>query len=176
MRPVVKLSKLVDLRHDAGGRDRHAVWNDEQSILVRHYAKGRDQILKIQERLARSQWDERGKDLFRRNLDYMRRRGLKEAKTWLCAWHIGEIGFAGLPGEVFCQHGMRLKEKSPFPWTIPVELCGDCLGYFVTRQAWEAGGYEGLVSTIAPVSVEGVERMMRQSRSLLAKLKRQWAR
>ena len=130
----------------------------------------RDLDVDQEARLERTQWDRRGKELFRRNLEYMRRKGVKEVTTWVGAWRIGDIGFAGLPGEVFCQWGMRLKEKSPFPWTLPVELCNDCVGYLVTPQAWKAGGYEGMVSTIAPVDVRGVEAMTDQALAMLGEL------
>lgn len=133
----------------------------------------RDLTLDQEAQLERTQWYGKGKELFRRNLDYMRRKGVKETTTWVGAWRIGDIGFASLPGEVFCQWGMRLKEKSPFPWTVPVELCNDCVGYLVTRQAWEAGGYEGITSTIAPVDVKGVEALTEQALAMLNEL---WTR
>ncbi|HOJ41083.1 MAG TPA: hypothetical protein PK644_11530, partial [bacterium] len=48
----------------------------------------------------------------------------------------------------------------PFPWTYPVELGGDYLGYLVTERAWQEGGYEALIARSARPSVEGVAMLV----------------
>ena len=58
MRPIFELGKLVDLRHDAGGRDRNAVRHDKEPVLVRHDLERGDQIVKIEKRLAGSHSDQ----------------------------------------------------------------------------------------------------------------------
>jgi hypothetical protein len=100
----------------------------------------------------------------------MRREGVTEAKTIIQAWRIGNIGFASLPGEVFVEWGLKIKEESPFPWTFPVELGGDYLGYIVTEQAWKAGGYESLIARSARPSVEGSAMMTDKALELLSRL------
>ena len=92
------------------------------------------------------------------------------ARTVIQAWRIGEIGFASLPGEIFVEWGLKIKAESPFPWTYPVELGGDYLGYLVTQQAWEAGGYESLISRSALPSVDGVPMMADTALKLLRRL------
>jgi len=99
----------------------------------------RDFTADQEQRIRDSQWPSDGQDVFRRELELMRQEGITEARIVLHAWRICEVGFASLPGELFVEWGMRIKAESPFPWTYPVELSGDYLGYLVTQQAWEAG-------------------------------------
>ncbi|MGD2174632.1 MAG: hypothetical protein PVJ27_04445, partial [Candidatus Brocadiaceae bacterium] len=59
---------------------------------------------------------------------------------------------------------------SPFAWTYPVELGGDYLGYLVTPQAWEEGGYESLIARSARPSPEGVSLMVDEALDMLRRL------
>lgn len=130
----------------------------------------RDFTVDQEDRIRASQWGAENEDVFRRELEIMRREGITEANTFIQAWRIGEVGFASLPGEVFLEWGLKIKEESPFPWTFPVELGGDYLGYMVTEQAWNAGGYESLICRSARPSVEGVAAMVDKALELLQKL------
>jgi hypothetical protein len=59
------------------------------------------------------------------------------------AFRIGDLAIVGLPGEIFVEFGLKLKEDSPFPYTIVNTLCNSStLGYVCTREAYEQGGYE----------------------------------
>lgn len=51
-----------------------------------------------------------------------------------------------------------------------MEFGGDYLGYLVTEQAWEAGGYESLLARSARPSVEGVARLVEAAQELLGQL------
>jgi hypothetical protein len=55
---------------------------------------------------------------------------------------LGDIGIVGLPGEVFCELGLAIRQASPAPHTLVVELANDAIGYLPTRRAFPAGGYE----------------------------------
>jgi hypothetical protein len=143
-----------------------AVLRREITVPVRDFRAPQE------DRIERSQWDASCKDAFRRDLEKMRQYSATEVTTSLSAWRIGDVGFAGLPGEGFVQWGILLKQKSAFPWTLPVELCGDSIGYLVTPQAWEAGGYEPLISRYSPVSVRGSEMIVEK---LLQMLNELWA-
>jgi len=120
----------------------------------------RDFTADQEERIRASGWPEDVLDVFRSEIEIMRREGVTEARTIVQAWRIGDVGFVSLPGELFVEWGLRIKRESPFPWTFPVELGGDYVGYLVTHEAWEAGGYESLTCRSARVSVEGVTRMV----------------
>lgn len=130
----------------------------------------RDWRVDQEARIVASQWSAESLEFFRQNLEVIRARGQTQAVSVVHAWRLGDVAFVSQPGELFVELGMRLKQQSPFPWTYPVELCGDYLGYLVTPQAWKAGGYESLISTVALPSVEGVETIVRTGLSLLDEL------
>ena len=127
----------------------------------------RDQAKRIRE----SGWNADGQDFFHRELKAMRKEGATKAKTVVQAWRIGDTGFASLPGELFVEWGLRIKRESPFPWTFPVELGGDYLGYLISHEAWNAGAYEALVSRLARPTPGGVGTMVDQALDMLKELK-----
>ncbi len=75
-----------------------------------------------------------------------------------------------MPGEPFVELGLRIKRESPFAWTYPVGYAGDHLGYLVTPEAWEAGGYESLIARSARPSAEGVSHLVDEALDLLGTL------
>lgn len=80
-----------------------------------------------------------------------------EVKTWVQALAIGNLAaIVGLPGEIFVEHGLRIKRESPFKYNFVFELANDSLGYVPTVKAFEddalsplevSGSYE---TTIGP--------------------------
>ncbi len=58
------------------------------------------------------------------------------------ALRLGDLAVVGLPGEIFCEHGLRIKAQAPFPAVMVVELANEWHGYIPTRRAFEEGGYE----------------------------------
>ena len=58
------------------------------------------------------------------------------------AIRIGDLAFVGLPGEVFVEMGLAIKQRSPFQHTVPISLANDCAGYIATDQALDEGSYE----------------------------------
>lgn len=130
----------------------------------------RDLTVDQEKRIKDSQWSPNDQKVFRKELALMRKAGVREERTVIQAWRIGEVGFTSLPGELFVEWGLKIKAESPFPWTFPVELGGDYIGYLVTKQAWKAGGYESLICRSARPSVEGVARMVATAQRLLVRL------
>lgn len=61
-----------------------------------------------------------------------------------------QVAFVGFPGEMFTEFGLTLKEDSPFPTTIAVELANGGLGYIPNRQAYPQGAYEVISSRLLP--------------------------
>jgi neutral ceramidase len=61
-----------------------------------------------------------------------------------------QVAFASFPGEMFVEFGLALKEDSPFPVTIAVELANGGLGYIPNRQAYPQGAYEVVSSRLLP--------------------------
>jgi hypothetical protein len=69
------------------------------------------------------------------------------------------IGFVALPGEIFVEHGLAIKQASPFPHTIIPELANGSVGYVPDRKAFPQGAYEVVSSRTG----EGSGEMMVQS-------------
>ena len=130
----------------------------------------RDFDVDQKKRIRDSQWDKNCQKAFHKELKIVRNEGTRAAATVLQAWRIGEIGFASFPGELFVEWGVKIKQESPFPWTYPVELGGDCHGYLVTEKAWQAGGYESSITGSTKVSVEGVAGMVDNALDMLNEL------
>ncbi|NUQ61689.1 MAG: neutral/alkaline non-lysosomal ceramidase N-terminal domain-containing protein [Pirellulales bacterium] len=57
---------------------------------------------------------------------------------------VGEAALVGLPGECFCELGLRIKERSPARHTLVAGLCNDAIGYIPSRESFPQGGYEPL--------------------------------
>jgi hypothetical protein len=53
-----------------------------------------------------------------------------------------QIAWVSLPGEIFVQLGMAIKDASPFSMTSIHELANGSIGYVPTRQAYAQGNYE----------------------------------
>ncbi|NLT77031.1 MAG: hypothetical protein GXX98_10950, partial [Planctomycetes bacterium] len=78
-----------------------------------------------------------------------------------------DVAVVGLPGEVFVDLGLAIKQASPFATTLIIELCHDAPGYIPTRKAFAEGSYETVNSRVAP---GGGERMAEAAIGLLAQL------
>lgn len=117
-----------------------------------------------------SGWSVECRQWFEQSEAFLKKRNETELQTLLQAWRIGEVGFVSLPGELFVEHGLDLKRLSPFPWTCPVELGGDYIGYLVTPEAEKAIGYEALNCWVSRTDAEGVAQMVSGGLELLQQL------
>lgn len=68
--------------------------------------------------------------------------GLKTREAELYTIKIGDIIIATLPGEVFVEFGLEIKEKSPYSNTLVFGLANQSIGYIPTERAFVNGGYE----------------------------------
>jgi hypothetical protein len=78
-----------------------------------------------------------------------------------------DIALVSLPGEIFVELGLAIKQASPFKYTAIAELANGSIGYVPTRQAWTQGNYEVLSARCGPGSgellVETASRLLRQA-------------
>jgi len=79
-----------------------------------------------------------------------------------------QVAVVGLPGEIFAELGLQIKQQSPFKTTLVVELTNSHIAYVPTQKAFPQGGYETLNSRLAP---GGGERMVQSALQQLQKLK-----
>ena len=81
---------------------------------------------------------------------------------------IGPVAFLGIPGEPFTEIGVRIKETEGWKQIMPVCLTNGSEGYFPSKEAYDAGGYESRSSKFRP----GVsDRIVEGCKELLAELK-----
>ncbi|MGB3777450.1 MAG: neutral/alkaline non-lysosomal ceramidase N-terminal domain-containing protein [Tunicatimonas sp.] len=84
------------------------------------------------------------------------------------AFGLGDVGIVALPGEIFVELGLEIKEKSPFKRTLILTLSNNSVGYVPNEAAFPHGAYEVEVSQVAPG--EG-ERLVTSSIKLLNEIK-----
>jgi hypothetical protein len=53
-----------------------------------------------------------------------------------------DVAWVSLPGEIFSELGLAIKQDSPFPETIVAELANGSIGYIPSRRAYAQGNYE----------------------------------
>jgi neutral/alkaline ceramidase-like enzyme len=78
-----------------------------------------------------------------------------------------ETAIVLLPGEVFVELGLAIKQASPFRHTLVIELSNDNPAYIPTEQAFKEGGYETVNSRIEP---GGGEQLVAEALRLLKTL------
>ncbi len=85
------------------------------------------------------------------------------------AFRLGpEVALVTLPGEVFAELGLAIKQRSPFATTLVIELTNDAPGYIPTRKAFAQGSYETVNSRVQTGSGE---QMVEAAVRLLSELK-----
>lgn len=67
------------------------------------------------------------------------------------AFTIGkELAIVGLPGELFVEFALTIKENSPFKNTLLIELTHSHIAYVPTKEAFRQGSYETINSRLHP--------------------------
>ena len=75
----------------------------------------------------------------------------------------GNASIVALPGEIFVELGLAIKEKSPYKHTLVLTLANNSIGYIPDKEAFKYGAYEVEVSMIAEGEGEKlVESSVRQ--------------
>ncbi len=80
-----------------------------------------------------------------------------------------ELAWVSLPGEVFVELGLAIKQRSPFRTTMLAELANGSIGYIPDRRAFAEGNYEAVSARCAP---GGGELLVDAALKLLTELNR----
>ncbi|WP_162415806.1 hypothetical protein [Cyclobacterium roseum] len=93
-------------------------------------------------------------------------------KLPLQAIQIGPAVLTANPAEFFCELGLELKSKSVFPFTFPVTMANDCVGYVPTTKAFEpdGGGYETRLTSYSNLEVNAGTKIVASSLELIRQL------
>jgi neutral ceramidase len=99
-------------------------------------------------------------------LDLSRRGPTLDAEVQVLRLH-QDLAIVLLPGEVFVDLGLAIKQASPFKHTLVIELSNDNPAYIPTEKAFKEGSYETVNSRIAS---GGGERLVAEAVRLLKAL------
>jgi hypothetical protein len=81
-----------------------------------------------------------------------------------------ELAWVSLPGEIFVELGLQIKQGSPFRQTMIAELANGSVGYIPTRVAYSQGNYEVVSARCAEGSGEKlVDEALKQLRQQFKK-------
>jgi len=98
-------------------------------------------------RILETTRDDRGANFMRlvrahRALDVAAREG-KPHQVEVQVLSLGtDVAWVSLPGEIFVELGLAIKQRSPFPYTFVVSLANDNIGYIPDRRSYAEGNYE----------------------------------
>ncbi len=85
------------------------------------------------------------------------------------AVRLGPFAIASNAGELFVEHGLTIKRRSPFRHTVVAQLTNDLIMYQPTREAFEQQGYETMVGANR-VEIEGIEALVDGAVELLEEI------
>ena len=86
---------------------------------------------------------------------------------------IGEVTIVTQPTELFCQFGIDIKRRSPFPLTAVFSICDGYRGYCPTYGAAASGGYSGTPIYWTRFTPETGYRIVDEACRLLHELKQE---
>jgi len=89
--------------------------------------------------------------------EYIRASLGEEFTTHLQILELNDSLLVGVPAELFTEYGLELKKRLGPGRTVVVGYCNDMVGYVVTPEAFEEGGYEAGATLL---DVEAGQRMV----------------
>jgi len=134
-----------------------------------------EQALKEAERAAAGPQEERSPymtwyappnpERIRKRIARMREEGDSPLRCEIQVIKVGRVALLGWPGEIFCDFGMEVKQRSAFHPTYTIGYANGSIGYVPTPEAFEEGGYEA--DTAAHLADNAGLVLVRETLSLL---------
>jgi len=84
----------------------------------------------------------------------------------------GDLAISSLPGEIFVEIGLEIKEKSPFANVMICELANGYYGYISTKRGIEEGGYETKINMSTNMDKETAPQLIENQLKLMNILKK----
>jgi hypothetical protein len=85
---------------------------------------------------------------------------------------VGDCAFVGVPGELFCELGLQIKERA-YPARAQIVTCANGrVGYIPTRTAFCRGGYETTFGPSSMLAPEAGELIVRTAIELIQQVAR----
>jgi hypothetical protein len=91
-------------------------------------------------------------------------------QTDIVVQRLGQAALVSLPGEMFVEFGLMIKERSPFRQTYVAIYANDYAGYVATRRAFIGGSYEAWPTLNARIGRDGGYLMVDKAVELLEEL------
>ncbi|MEM7394799.1 MAG: hypothetical protein AAF492_20900, partial [Verrucomicrobiota bacterium] len=133
---------------------------DEKRLNVKWRVPDAERLAWARERIAalKGKRPRARPDIYAHEAVYLHEEQQTELK--LQAIRIGELGIATLPNEVYAITGLKLKEQSPFPVHINVELANGAVGYIPPPEQYDLGGYTTWPARTAGLDIEAEPRIV----------------
>ena len=98
----------------------------------------------------------------------MKSQGDAPVECEIQALQVGPVSFVAWPGEIFCDLGHEVKQRTPFRPTYTIGYANGSIGYVPVPEAYQEGGYEADVA--AHLADHAGLVLVEESMSLLAEL------
>ena len=98
---------------------------------------------------------------------------LKSESPWPTRLNVVRIGEAAIctnPAELYVEHGLAVKEKSPVRVTLIAQLTDGYCGYVPTQEAFKRGGYSTWPARSSQLVPEAGDVMVEKTRAMLGDL------
>ncbi|MDD4756183.1 MAG: hypothetical protein PHG29_08890, partial [Prolixibacteraceae bacterium] len=98
-------------------------------------------------------------------------------ETVLQGLAINNFALVTFPGEVYVEFGLKVKELSPYPYTMVIGLANSHVGYIPAQEAFSQGGYEVRTAWTSQLTVDAGDILVNLvNRKILAGLLKQSVR
>jgi len=125
----------------------------KQRIVTIHYRKPKQEdidraieLMKLSSK-ERNEINSRTSSVAQNTLRFSEPEMTKTEDVIIQAIRIGDQAIVSMPFEVLVEIGMEIKEKSPFPQTLIIELANGGYGYLPPPHQHKLGGYETWLGT-----------------------------